>query len=115
MFCDSCSAAGFTAADTVKQSHDPLNQGQISLTPITVKGPFNPGLSAEIDVEIAAGMPCCSTQKLWIEIIRPDLEWLDAVALGASPGQEGEGQQRLTATAGRCSDDNGHSGWSLVS
>ncbi|GIR75073.1 MAG: hypothetical protein CM15mP77_2300 [Synechococcus sp.] len=46
-------------------SNSPMtpHQGQIPLTPITVKGLFNPGLSAEIDVEIAAGMPCCSTQS----------------------------------------------------
>ena len=115
LFCDSCRAAGFTAADAVEQTHDPLHQGQIPLAAVTVKSPFNPGFVAQVDVEIAAGMPCCSTQQLRIEVVRSNLERLDAVALRAGPGQQGQSEQRLAAAAGRCGDDNGHGRWCCVS
>ena len=61
LFRDGCRAAGFAAADAIEQAHHPLHKGQIPLAPVTEKGLLNPGLSAEVEIEISAGVSSSST------------------------------------------------------
>ena len=74
-----------------------------------VSGLPDPGLTTEIAVEVAAGPLGCCTQQLRIEIIRPDLEGLNAETSGSCPSKQGQAEQGFAGAAGRCGDDNGHS------
>ena len=76
----SSGAALLAAADAIEQAHHPFHEGQVSPPRIAVECPLHPGLSAEIEVEIATGPPCCCTQQLGVEVVRSDLERLDVVA-----------------------------------
>ena len=101
-------ASGCTAADAIEEPHHPFHEGQLRGTAVTVKGLANPGFSAEIEIEVATGLPRGLAEQLGIEIVRSHLEGLDPASVLLGPAQQRQAQQGFAAATGWCSDDSGH-------
>ena len=98
--CNSCAAAITAWTDAIEEAHDPFHHRQISRAAMTEEAASYPVLTAEAQIQVATGAPRCSCQQLWVQIVRPHLERLNALPLLAGPGDQAEREQGLATAAG---------------